>query len=89
MSEKIRKETAPCHTDPGRIPWEEYETLDADVRDGLSPEEYVKRQRRRQSRAKSGALALLSIIVVLHQFLIVPFFLSMVHVCHLGKYPIL
>jgi hypothetical protein len=45
MSEKNRKEIALCHTDSGRIPWEEYETLDADVRDGLPPEEYVKRLR--------------------------------------------
>lgn len=45
MSEEIRKETAPCHTDSGRIHWEEYETLDADVRGGLPPEEYVKRLR--------------------------------------------
>ena len=45
MAEEIRKEYRSCHTDPGRIPWEEYETLDADVRDGLSPEEYVRRMR--------------------------------------------
>ena len=51
MSEKIRKETAPCHTDPGRIPWEEYETLDADIRDGLSPEEYVRRMRAERKEA--------------------------------------
>ncbi len=49
MSEEIRKETAPCHTDSGRIPWEEYETLDADVRDGLPPEEYVRSMREEKS----------------------------------------
>ncbi|MBO5515007.1 MAG: hypothetical protein J5963_02785 [Schwartzia sp.] len=49
MSEEIRKETAPCHTDSGRIPWEEYETLDADVRDGWSPEDYVRSMREEKS----------------------------------------
>ena len=33
------------HPYSGRVAWEEYETLDADVRDGLSPEEYVRRMR--------------------------------------------
>ena len=33
------------HTHSGHIAWEEYETLDADVRDGLSPEEYVRNMR--------------------------------------------
>ena len=45
MSEEIRKGYRQCHTDSGRIPWEEYETLDADVRGGLPPEEYVKKLR--------------------------------------------
>ena len=45
MSEKIKKETGSCHTDSGRIPWEKYETPDADVRDGLPPEEYVRKIR--------------------------------------------
>ena len=55
MSEEIRKETAPCHTDSGRIHWKEYETLDADVRDGLSPEEYVRRMREERSEAGDGS----------------------------------
>lgn len=29
----------------GGIDWTEYETLNADVRDGLSPEEYIRRMR--------------------------------------------
>ena len=45
MSEEIRKEYRPCHTDSGRVAWEEYETLDANVRDGLPPEEYIRRMR--------------------------------------------
>ncbi len=33
------------HPYSGRVAWEEYETLDANVRDGLSPEEYVRSMR--------------------------------------------
>ena len=33
------------HTYSGSVAWEEYESLDADVRDGLSPEEYVRSMR--------------------------------------------
>ena len=33
------------HDYVGRTDWKEYETLDADVRDGLSPEEYIRKMR--------------------------------------------
>ena len=32
-------------TDSNRIAWEEYETSDADIRDGLPPEEYIRKLR--------------------------------------------